>query len=233
VVGWLAGNASTLENELKKVLDTYASSHKVGEWMMSITGIGPVIAAGMLAHIDIEKCPTAGHIWRFAGYDPTSIWGKGEKRPWNANLKTLCWKTGQSFMKFSNNETCTYGALYKQRKVYEITRNDSGGNAATAAKILTEKNFGKGTEAYKHLTDGHLPPAQIDARARRWAVKMFLSHLQTVWWWDKNNAPPPVPYVIGIMGHIDYIAPPNWEMFPGLPEAVTAQRKGGHVNADA
>jgi hypothetical protein len=40
----------------------------------SIKGIGPVIAAGLLANIDITKAPTAGHIWRFAGLDPSSKW---------------------------------------------------------------------------------------------------------------------------------------------------------------
>jgi len=225
VVAWLAENSRALENELKKVLDTYAGGHPVGVWMMSLTGIGPVIAAGMLAHIDIERCPTAGHIWRFAGLDPTVKWEKKTKRPWNASLKTLCWKAGQSFMKFSNHENCFYGPLYQQRKAYELKRNESG-NAERAARILTERNFNKSTEAYKHLTAGHLPPAQIDAMARRWAVKMFLSHLQTVWWWHAKGEVPPVPYVIGISGHVDYIAPPNASMFAGLEEALAKQRKG-------
>ena len=37
-------------------------------------GIGPVIAAGLLANIDIKQAPTVGHIWRFAGLDPTNKW---------------------------------------------------------------------------------------------------------------------------------------------------------------
>jgi hypothetical protein len=44
----------------------------------------------LLARIDIVKAPTAGHIWRYAGLDPTVRWNKGEKRPWNAGLKVLC-----------------------------------------------------------------------------------------------------------------------------------------------
>jgi hypothetical protein len=220
VVGWLAGNSRLLENEIKKVLETYASSKRIGMWMQSIVGIGPVISAGMLAHIDIELCRTVGNIWRFAGLDPTQKWAPKTKRPWNAGLKTLCWKTGQSFMKFSGNPDCVYGHMYKERKAYEVARNDSGGNAETAARILTEKNFNKSTDAYKHLTAGHLPPAQIDARARRWAVKMFLSHLQICWWYDVKGELPPVPYVIGIMGHIDFVPPPNQELFPGLSKAL-------------
>jgi hypothetical protein len=220
IIGWLAQNSRLLENEIKKVLETYASSKRIGMWMQSIVGIGPVISAGMLAHINIEKGRTVGSIWRFAGLDPTVKWEKKKKRPFNAGLKTLCWKTGQSFMKFSGNEDCMYGHLYKKRKVYEVARNDSGGNTERAAEILTEKNFDKSTEAYKHLSAGHLPPAQIDARARRWAVKIFLSHLQMCWWYDTKGELPPVPYVIGIKGHIDFIPPPNQELLPGLSEAL-------------
>lgn len=160
VIGWLAQQSTTLENQIKRALGVYTDNHPVGGWMKSIYGIGPVIAAGLLAHIDIEQAPTAGHIWRFAGLDPNVKWmssvdctkwvseqtlpldqlyevaalhfgrnvdtlkryaetdAKGNpqkltkssfakslaRRPWNNNLKTLCWKVGQSFMKFSNAE---------------------------------------------------------------------------------------------------------------------------------
>ena len=101
VIGWLAGQSETLEGQIKRALDSYSDSHPAGAWLKSNYGIGPVIAAGLLAHIDIRKAPTVGHIWRFAGLDPTTKWEKGQKRPFNAELKTLCWKLGQSFMKFS------------------------------------------------------------------------------------------------------------------------------------
>lgn len=218
---WFFSQNKMLESQLKAALGRYSDGKKVGRWMQSIVGIGPVISAGMLAHIDINECPTAGHIWRFAGFDPTVKWEPKTRRPWNAALKTLCWKTGQSFMKQSGNDNCLYGKLYRQRKGYEVTRNDRGDNAEIAAKILTERKFAKTTDAFKHLTSGHLPPAQIDARARRWAVKMFLSHLQNVWWWDAKGKLPPAPYSIGIKGHVDYIPPPNInEMFPDLALAL-------------
>jgi hypothetical protein len=174
-------------------------------------GIGPVIAAGLLAHIDINEAPTTGHIWRFAGLDPTSVWEKGQKRPWNAELKTLCWKIGQSFMKFSGRDECFYGKLYIERKQYEVDRNDSGGNATRAAELLPK--FNKNTEAYGHLKNGKLPPAQIDARARRWAVKLFLSHLHDVWWELEKREKPPKPYVLDhVGGHVHKVEPPHWPM---------------------
>ena len=56
------------------------------------------ISAGLMANIDITKVQTAGQIQAFAGLDPTREWNKGEKRPYNARLKALCWKIGQCFI---------------------------------------------------------------------------------------------------------------------------------------
>jgi hypothetical protein len=222
LVGWLATQSETLEGQIKRALESYSDGHPAGQWMKSIFGIGPVIAAGLLAHIDITMCPTVGHIWRYAGYDPETKWEKKTKRPWNASLKTLCWKIGQSFMKFSGNEDCVYGAVYKQRKAYEIARNERGDNADRAAKILTERKYDKTTEAYKAYSVGKLPPAHIDAQARRYAVKLFLSHLHLVWFYLHNNAVPAKPYAIGHMDHTHFIPPPNIDRVEGLPQALKA-----------
>ena len=220
VIAWLAEQSEILEGQIKRALDAYSQSLPVGQWMQGIFGIGPVIAAGMLAHIDINRAPTAGHIWRFAGLDPTLKWEKGKKRPFNGELRTLCWKAGQSFMKFSNNDDCVYGHVYRSRKDYEVKRNESGGNKDRAAEILTEKKFDKSTEAYKALITGKLPPAQIDARARRYAVKLFLSHLQCVWWFVEHEKLPRDPYAIGIKGHAHFIPVPNAEAVEGLAQAL-------------
>ncbi len=76
---WLAGNAGLLERNVLAALGAYANASPVGRWAQSIIGIGPVLSAGLLAHIDITKAPTAGHIWRFAGLDPTVKWTKQEE----------------------------------------------------------------------------------------------------------------------------------------------------------
>lgn len=210
VVTWMAEQSRVLENQVKSALNIYTNAHPMGAWMRSVFGIGPVISAGLLAHIDISKAPTVGHIWRFAGLDPTTTWGKGEKRPHNAKLKTLCYHAGQSFMKFSAKDDCYYGHLYRKRKEYEVARNDSGGNAETAAKLLPK--FSKATEAYKHLSNGVLPPAQIDARARRWAVKQFLSDMHSHWYKLHHGVDmAPAPYPISILKHAHYRTSPVYD----------------------
>ncbi len=202
VLVWFAENNKVLENQIKRSLDTYSASKPAGVWARSIKGIGPVIAAGLLAHIDIEQAPTVGHIWRYAGLDPSMKWEKGQKRPWNASLKVLCWKIGESFCKFSTGDNPSpYGVHYRQQKAKYVTKNDAGGFAERAAKILTEKNYGKTTEAYGHYSSGKLPPAQIDMMAKRWATKLFLAHLHEFWYESHFKKPAPFPYPIAILGH--------------------------------
>jgi hypothetical protein len=272
VIGWLSGQTTVLEDQIKAALDRYSSHQPIGIWARSIKGIGPVIAAGLIAHVDIHECETASQVWRFAGLDPTHKWINKEKagelvrlaievypnsedktvspealaciaaklnmslprftermrnyktkkldltregvtsgvakRPWNAGFKTLCWKLGQSFMKFSNatGESNIYGPIYRQRKAYEIERNDRGDNKELAAQILASKRFNRSTDAYGHYKAGHLPPGQIDARARRYAVKQFLSHFHEKWR-RLENLPVREPYAIAILGHAHNTSP--------------------------
>ena len=214
IVDWLSGQSSTLENQIKRALDAFSGGHPQGIWPRSVVGVGPVIAAGLIAHIDIQKAPTVGHIWRFAGLDPTRKWEKKTKRPWNAGLKTLCaFKLGESFVKNQNRVdengefTCVYGQLFADRKAREIVRNEAGDHAELCKRRLESERIDKSTELFKHLTAGRLPPAAIHARARRFAVKLFLAHLHEVWFRLEFGREPPLPYPIAHLGHAHKIEP--------------------------
>jgi hypothetical protein len=274
IIDWLAANMYALETQIKTVLDTWSSAQPVGVWAKSICGIGPVLASGLLAYIDITKAPTAGAIWRFAGIDPNSRWLGTEEskklmkelipsgktvtpevlaqaaarvnkrpetlalaatdkesgeitynslqkalavRPWNAHLKVMCWKIGESFVKVSNNANDTYGKIYAYRKVQEQQKNEQKLFASQAAEGMLR--VGKDTEAYEWYQKGMLPPDHIHSRAKRYAVKLFLSAYHEVAYFAHYQKLPPKPYVIEMLNHVHYIAPPNMHLIPGLKEA--------------
>jgi len=223
VVGWLGQQTESLENQIKRALHEYAKHDPIGEWMLGLTGIGPVLSAGFLAHIDITKAPTVGHIWRFAGLDPTVRWEKKTKRPWNARLKVICWKLGESFVKTSNNENSVYGPIYKQRKEQETEKNERGEFAEQAAGILREKKIGEKTDAYKSYIQGKLPPAHIHARATRFAVKLFLAHFHLMAYFNHYGVLPPKPYAMEHLGHVHIMYPPNIENMSELQKAIDAE----------
>jgi hypothetical protein len=217
VLNFAANAFSDIEETIVKVFIANLKNNPVAQWMLRQRGIGPVITAGLWAHIDITKAPTVGHIWRFAGLDPSMKWEKGEKRPYNAELKQVCWHAGQCFMKQSNDPDCFYGNLYRQRKKFEIERNEAGGNLDKAKDFKVSPGA---TKAVKDkLKDGRLPDFNIDARARRYAVKIFLSHLHAVWFWHHFKMPPPKPFAIAQLGHAHEIEIPHSEMFAGFIEA--------------
>ena len=240
VLNWYFEQAEVLESQVKRALGAWSDSRLLGKWCQSIIGIGPVISAGLIAHIDITKAPTVGHIWSFAGLDPRSEWKKGEKRPWNGALKTLCWKVGESFVKVSGNAKSLYGQLYVKRKEYEVEQNLTGKLCDQAKAKLEKYKIGKTTDAYLWYagclsleaaqeirslgTDATpaklkalagepgsglrmLPPAHLHARAKRWAVKLFLSHYHAEAYYQHYGAKPPNPYPIEHMGHVHWIAP--------------------------
>ena len=269
-VSFLKKEAERLEGEAKYMLGEFADSQPIGIWAQTITGSGRIISAGLVAHIDIERSPTVGHIWSYAGLNPNQKW-KGKKivtqivaeylkgrkptpddlpvlvqlvegiglgtvqrlvstnkegkprkltadsiisalslRPWNASLKTLCWKIGESFVKVSNHPQDIYGHIYAERKAWEQVQNEQGRYKDQADIGLAR--VGRSTEAYGYYKKGLLPPGQIHSRAKRYAVKLFLAHYHHVAYELHYGKQPPNPYVIDHMNHNDIISPPNWPM---------------------
>ena len=209
VLVWLHEQSGVMERQMKLALQKYAEADPVGEWSLSICGIGPVLAAGLLAHIDITRANTVGKIWRFAGLDHTVKWEKGKKRPWNAALKTLCWKIGESFVKTSTSERQVYGGVYRERKAYEQAKNEAGDYADQAEAIIKARPSHAQAKTYKQ---GKLPDGHIHARAQRYTVKLFLAHWHHVAYESWHEAEPPLPWIIQHGGHTDFIKPPNWPM---------------------
>lgn len=162
LAAWTFTQYESIEGSIKTALEEWAKQNPVGRWSLSVYGIGPIISAGLLAHIDITQAPTVGHIWAFSGLDPTKKWNKAEKRPWNAKLKVICFHIGESFCKFSGRDECYYGKLYLERKAYEIEKNVKG-DYADQCEVALKKTWKDGSngvkwyggcfpaEAYKHI----------------------------------------------------------------------------------
>ncbi len=211
VIALLGDEARAVEQEIKKHLDGYSASHPIGRWMRQFRGVGPVISAGFLAHFDITKATYATQFWAFAGLIPGVERKKGKKCPFNIELKTLCWHLGECIVRAGLGKKpeapeAFYVRMFKERKDLEIKRNEDGENREAALEAA--KKVGKNTVAYKHYSQGKLPPAHVHARARRWVVKLFLSHLHEVWYEWHHGKKAPEPYIIKIGGHTRIIPPP-------------------------
>lgn len=103
---WLLEQQKTLERVLKASLHRFAKKGPVGQWLLSIDGIGPVIAAGLLAYIDIDKSPTVGSIYSYAGLN--------SERKWHGKTKTA------EFMREAKNIGDDWRALFYLSSVYSM-----------------------------------------------------------------------------------------------------------------
>ena len=195
------------EEVIKKGLEEVTEKDPIGKWCKSHLGVGPVISSGFLSYIDIEKAPTAGHIYSYAGLTGVK-WEKGQKRPWNPDLKKICFYLGESFIKVSGNPDAFYGKLYRIRREIEVEMNERGDHKELAAYYLKNMNYRDDTSITKiahmqgKLVDGHLT-----RRAARWAVKMFISHLHKVWFEKHYGRPAPLPYAIAHLNHAHMLEP--------------------------
>lgn len=129
------------------------------------------------------------------------------KPPYNKDLKRTMFIVGDMFIKNSGREKSLYGKIYKQKKLEYIMKNENGEYAEDAKRILAEKNWDTNTATYKRLSEGMLSDAHILARARRYAVKLFISHVFEAMYYAEYREEPPKTYVIQYMGHHDYIPP--------------------------
>lgn len=197
----------TMESFIYRLLDTYIEDIPPSQLIRdNVFGVGPVILSGLYADIDITRAPMVGHIWSFAGItnDPAKKWIKGKKRPFNARLKTLCYKISDCFVKFSNDPRCVFGHLYQKRKKFEIERDLNGYNKEGAkAKLDAGLQFEKAN--MDRLKQGLLPLFILDLRARRYAVKLFLSLWHHIHYRHHYHTDPPMPYAIDKLHHEHYM----------------------------
>ena len=212
LIKWVHDNTSVIERNIKVSLECYALSHEVGRWSMAVHGIGPVISAGLIAHVDIEKSTSISKLWSFAGLNPTAVWKKGQKRPWNARLKVIAFHIGECFKRTHNSEKSFYGPIYAERKELEESRNNNKAFADQAREALSSRNIGKGTEAYKWYKQGMLPPGRLDRRACRYATKLFISHWWQVLYQITYKKEPPPPWILTQEPHARIIPVPGWPM---------------------
>ncbi len=266
-----AGHFAAMESKTQALLREWCLSDPLSAWALKAKGVGPVIAAGLAAHIDMSRASSPSALHRFAGYDPSQDWAgrdgardivgeciaqvggdveaalrlvarrigtreetlrkfatttpTGEarrltaatlsaaaaRRPWNAALKTLCWKLTDVWMKFgTRHPDSLYARLYREHKGRLGDRNDAGGYAESAKETLASKNFKKSDtrDAYEA---GRWPDGRIDLTARRKAVRVFLAHYWTQGWLLRNPGKTekdvPRPWIIAHGGHVDLIGP--------------------------
>ena len=176
-----------IANTLKEMATWGEMTGAIWPWLNDIKGIGPSLAAQLLAQIDdVGKFDTISKLWRFAGWAVIDGQAernqRGEKSHYNAKLKSVCWLCIDSFIK---QQTPGYIDIYYAEKERQRDLHPE------KIKVNGKCQF----------NDGH-----IDNRARRKVAKIFLQH---VWikWREFEGLPISKPWVIDVAGHTNYVEP--------------------------
>lgn len=163
-----------LENYLVKQMAEVLPSYAVSEWLLGLRGVGPTMAAALIASdLDptIDK-PSAW--WRFAGVGIVD--GKnqrkrrGEKRSYNGFLRRTLYVLMGQFLKAhqpDNGRPSFYADLYYQ------------------FKAESERDRSEITQKIHH-----------HARAVMLTQRVFLTHLQEMWRQAEGLGPPRSLYIV-------------------------------------
>lgn len=170
-----------VEESITNIFQDHNARSTTGTWAISQEGVGQAMSAALLCLVDIDKCPTVSNLWRFAGLDP-------KHTKWNPLVKNIAWKIGMSFQSISSKDTF-YGNIFNS----DLTRR----------KDLNEK----GNYAFSEdPTNEKISDARLEAQARRYATKIFLSHWHHVRYRELNGTDPSSLFV----SSTKYISPPNF-----------------------
>jgi hypothetical protein len=198
-----------MEGDIKRHIQSLVKEWPVwSQWLKNVSGVGPIIAGGLLAYVDINICHKVSQLWHYAGQHVVDgeipRLKKGVKRSWNRRLQTIIWNFGESIVKSGKG----YRALFDERKHHEIqnrflTVNLNNGRsqddlAGFIAGHLLDEPVGKKKKGHyisnkasalsiiKAMNgSGELmlerKPGHINNRAKRHVRKVFLAHVYKFW----------------------------------------------------
>lgn len=218
------------EHEMEKMVNNETKDLPiVKKWLRRVRGIGPRLSGLLVANIyDIERFASPGKLYAYCGLhvkDGRAVKrAKGEKANWNAELKTTCWKIGQSFVKAGG----PYRALYDRYKSRIIEREETKGNVIytmvknkwiPVSQVPPEPHDERASQPTDEIqeNDASQTPSEtqtndasqkapewtlgrINNMAIRYIVKRLLSHLWEVWR-ELEGLPIRDPYPIEYLGH--------------------------------
>jgi hypothetical protein len=215
-------NAHSFEKDAEKLITKQLKNHALyTQYLSKIVGIGPMIAAGLIAYVDdIEKFQHVSSLWQYSGYGANRFCPEC-KKPTSVEVKYSTGTIAKKLHPFNECPEChaeTISILQRRMSGYQSNWNDKLKTLAwkagtsfvkqSAAKSKYRKLYDqiKKKERMIHpvkkvikgktfYNDGH-----IHNRAMRKVVKIFLAH---VWqtWRRQEGLEATEPYAKQLLGH--------------------------------
>ena len=272
-IKFLSKSVLGMRNDITGFLGLWVENHPAAKYFRdNVNGVGPFIAAGLAAYIDIDKCKNHySSVWFYAGLTPNSrpplqkeadeliqmaldkfvekhgdkahkdhvrfianalnrsyekmlkycsrksgplnwrsIYGAIVHPQYCVALKLLCNSLGNDIIKHKS----LYQDLYRYRHNYETKNNNDFAYKKLADTQFKRFNFDPKKVAYKAYAQGKLPQGHVNARARRWAVKVLLAHYYQIEYYIQHGEAPSDVYALDILkGHRKIHVPGDWKTY--------------------
>ena len=206
-------NAQNFERDIERLIVKQLKHHALyNQYLALITGIGPMLGAGLIAYIDdIENYKHASSLWQYAGYGANRFCPKC-KKPTFVEKKFSTGKISKQLQPFEKCPVCnstTKFIIQKRTSGYLINWNPRLKQMAWKAGKSFVKQSPKRSKYRKLYTsikkaerrrhpdysDGH-----IDNATMRKVVKIFLVHLWQTWR-RQLGLETSEPYTKQLLGH--------------------------------
>lgn len=167
------------ENQLRGVFPIYS-------WLKNIRGISHLLSSQLIAYIDIKKFERVSSLWHYVGMHvnngiaPKRM--KGSKIDWNPQMRMICYKISDSFIK---QRTPKYREIYDKEKEKQIKLLDKTTVSVKPKPGMSKSKRKSGdhiiNEPHLNLVSAPKSKGHADMRARRKAVKEFLKDFYLEW----------------------------------------------------
>lgn len=145
IVEYFGRRFETLEADIMEIIRSSVRDHEMWPWLEAVKGIGPTLAGALLAHIDIRIPTSVSGLWRYAGQGVNNTTlqrdrpTKGERLPYNAELKRICYLIETAFLRSGS----PYRLEYDLKKAYYVEHRPdwTPGHSDQAAKRAMVKLF--------------------------------------------------------------------------------------------
>jgi len=154
-------------------------------WLKSIKGISHLLSAQLIAYIDIDKFDKVSSLWHYVGMHVVGGTApkrkRGSKIDWNPQLRMICYKISDSFIK---QRTPKYRSIYDKEKKRQLKLLRDHGLLDNQLLDVSKRKKGETRIVLKPILSMSSPPKSklhVENRARRKAVKEFLKDLFLNW----------------------------------------------------
>jgi len=173
--------------EIEERLKELVRGERIWEWLEKVNGVSEINAAGLIAKIgDISRFDTVSDLWSFFGLRPKSSF----------NFDDCKWENYQHYRQATKEERTL--VVYDIGEQFVLKKDSFYRRFYENRRKKTEKD-----ERFGNPKDNKL---HYYRDARRYAVKIFLSHLYEVWR-RMEGLETRTPYILQEEHH-NYIKPP-------------------------